>query len=162
MIEVKKLPPERWKDYRDLRLESLESDSIAFESSHEEEVKISKEEWKKRVKNALFALLNDKPVGMVVCTFDNKVKTKHVANIFGLYVKKEYRSQGIGKKLIKNAISLIKKNKNIVKIKLAVNPEQKAALKLYEKHGFKTIGILKKELCINGRFYDELIMEKRV
>lgn len=162
MIEVKKLSDDRWKDYQDLRLAALKSDPIAFGSSYEEEIIISEEEWKKRIKNTLFALLNDKPIGMIVYIFDSKLKTKHVANIFGVYVKKEYRGQGIGKKLIESAISLIKKNKNIVKIKLNVNPEQKATVKLYEKYGFKTVGMLKNELYINGKFYDELIMEKLV
>jgi RimJ/RimL family protein N-acetyltransferase len=43
-----------------------------------------------------------------------------------------------------------------------VNPKQKAAVKLYEKCGFKTVGVLKKELYVNGKFYDELIMEKYI
>jgi RimJ/RimL family protein N-acetyltransferase len=54
----------------------------------------------------------------------------------------------------------IQKSKDVVKIKLTVNPEQKAAVKLYQKSGFKIIGRLEKELLIDGRFYDELIMEK--
>ena len=162
MIKIKKLSADRWKDYRDLRLEALKSDPIAFGKSYEEEITLSKKEWEKRIKNALFALLNDKPIGMIVYIIDNQQKTKHVANIFGTYVKKEYRGQDIGKKLIESAILLIKKNKNVIKIKIAVNPEQKAALKLYKKYGFKPIGLLKKELCINGKFYDELIMEQYV
>ena len=162
MIQVKKLLPSRWNEYRDLRLEALKNDPTAFGSSYEEEFKLSKNEWKKRVKNVLFALLNDKPVGMIVYIFENKKKTKHIANIYGVYVKKWYRNQGIGRKLIENAVLLIKKNKNIVKINLNVNPKQKAAVKLYKKYGFKTVGVLKKDLYIGGRFYDELIMEKHI
>lgn len=162
MIEIKKLSDERWKDYRDLRLESLKSDPIAFGSSYEEEITLSEMEWKKRIKNTLFALLKNKPIGMIVYVFESKLKTKHVANIFGVYVKKEYRGQDVGNKLIESAISSIKKNKKIIKIKITVNPKQKAAMNLYKKYGFKTIGILKKELYIHGKFYDELIMEKYV
>ena len=128
MIQVKKLPPDRWKEYRNLRLEALKNDPVAFGSSYEEEIKISKVIWKKRIKNTLFALLDGKPVGMIVYVFQNKLKTKHIANIFGVYVKKEYRGKGIGKKLVESAISSIKKNKVIVKIDLTVNPKQKKLL----------------------------------
>jgi len=52
--------------------------------------------------------------------------------------------------------------KSIIKINLNVNPKQKAAVKLYEKHGFKAICTLKKDLYVNKKFYDELVMEKFV
>ena len=160
MIKVKKLPPDRWKDYQDLRLEALRSDPLAFGSSYEEEKILTRDEWEKRIKNALFALLNDKPVGMIVYVVNNKVKTKHVANIFGVYVKKEYRGQGIGKKLFENVLKIIQKNADISKIKLTVNPEQKAAVKLYEKYGFELVGRLREELKVDDKFYDELVMER--
>ncbi|MFX1453530.1 MAG: GNAT family N-acetyltransferase, partial [Promethearchaeota archaeon] len=66
MIEVKKLSSDRWKNYRDLRLEALKSDPIAFSSSYEEEKIFPEKIWKKRINNALFAILNDKLVGMIV------------------------------------------------------------------------------------------------
>ena len=52
------------------------------------------------------------------------------------------------------------KDKNVIKINLNVNPKQKAAVKLYRKFGFKVVGLLKKDLFVNSKFYDELIMEK--
>ena len=133
MIEIKKLPEDRWRDYRELRLEALISDPIAFGSSYEEEIILPDEEWVKKIKNVLFAMLDDKPIGMIVYIFNNGLKIKHIANIYGFYVKKTYRSQGVGKKLLENAISLIMINKNIIKINLSVNPQQSAAAKLYEK-----------------------------
>ena len=162
MIEIKKVPPDRWKEFRDLRLEALQNDPLAFGSSYEEEKSLTEDEWKRRIKNALFASANDTLVGMIVYIIDNKMKTKHIANIFGVYVKKEYRGQGIGKKLIESALEIIQKNVNVSKIKLTVNPEQKAAVKLYETFGFEVVGRLKNELKVDDKFYDELIMEKFV
>jgi ribosomal protein S18 acetylase RimI-like enzyme len=49
---------------------------------------------------------------------------------------------------------------NVVKVRLSVNPEQKIAISLYRAQGFKIVGLLKQELLINGRFHDEVIMEK--
>jgi len=160
MIEIKKLPTNRWKDYRELRIEALKSDPAAFSSSHVEEQKLSITEWKRRMNNVLFALDEDKPIGMMVYVFLKLKKIKHVTNIYGVYVKKEYRTQGIGKQLLENVLTKINQNKNIIKINLHVNPKQKAALQLYKKFGFKKIGTLKKDICVNGKFYDEIIMEK--
>jgi ribosomal protein S18 acetylase RimI-like enzyme len=41
-----------------------------------------------------------------------------------------------------------------------VNTEQNAAVDLYKQFGFNVVGRLKNELRIDGKFYDELIMEK--
>lgn len=66
----------------------------------------------------------------------------------------------MGSKLIESAIEILKENSDIIKIRLSVNPEQTAALKLYGKFGFKVVGKLEKELKIGKRFYNEIIMEK--
>jgi ribosomal protein S18 acetylase RimI-like enzyme len=157
---VKKIDANRWIEYRDLRLESLKSDPTAFGSSYEEEKDMTEGEWKRRINNALFALSKDRLVGMIVVVFNDRIKTKHVADIFGVYVNKEYRNRGIGKKLIEGALKIIKRNLNVTKIKLTVNPEQSSAIRLYERFGFESVGRLKNELKVHGRFYDELIMEK--
>ncbi len=160
MLEIKKLPPCRWKDFRDLRLEALQNDPLAFGSSYEEEKTMPQDEWKRRIKNVLFALSNDKPVGMIVYIIDNRIKTKHIANIFGFYVKMKYRGQKVGMKLMESALEIIQKNMKVSKIKLTVNPEQRTAVKLYEKYGFELVGRLKNELKVNDKLYDEFIMEK--
>ncbi len=159
-IKIKKLNKNRWKDYRDLRLEALKKEPTAFGSSYDEEKNLSGEEWKKRIKNVLFALSKDKLIGMIVYIRENKIKTKHTANIFGVYVAREYRGYWVGKKLIDSVLVRTRKSKGVLKIKLTVNPKQKAALKLYQNCGFKIVGKMKKELYIGGKFYDELMMEK--
>ena len=50
MVKVKKLYEKRWKEYRDLRLKALKSDSIAFGSSYEEEAIMTEDEWKSSVR----------------------------------------------------------------------------------------------------------------
>jgi ribosomal protein S18 acetylase RimI-like enzyme len=62
--------------------------------------------------------------------------------------------------MLESALSSIRKNKAIVKVQLLVNPEQRAAVNVYEKFGFVVIGVLKKELKVGRKFYDVLFMEK--
>ena len=87
----------------ELRLQGLRL-SIAFGSSYEEEENFTQVEWQRRMANALFALSDDKPVGTITYIFNSKVKTKHIARIYGVYVYSDYRGRGIGKKLLERAL----------------------------------------------------------
>ncbi len=160
MIEVKKLSSEHWQEYRDLRLEALRQDTLAFGGSYEEEVTKSDAEWKKEIENVLFAMADEKAIGMIKYMFHARTKIRHIANIYGVYVSQDYRSRGVGKMLMEAALMEIRNNPEIIKINLHVNPVQEAAQKLYESFGFEPVGTLKKDLFIDGRFYDEVIMEK--
>ena len=160
MIEIKKLPPERCEDYKNLRLEALQNEARSFAGSYQEEVALPREAWQSRMNNAVFALTNDKPIGMVGYAFDNQLNRKHIARVNGLYVNSDFRNQGIGLRLMYQAIALIHENKDIRKIELAVNPEQNVAVKLCNKCGFNSIGVYKNEFCIDGRYCDTLAMEK--
>ena len=147
MITITKLDEDRWQDYRDIRLEALKNEPLAFSSSFEEEQSLPETLWQQNINNVLFAISDNKPVGMIGFFCNNHLKTKHVCEIYGVYVKKEHRGQGIGKQLMEAAIAEIKNLKGITKIRLEVNPTQKAAERLYRKLGFKEAGRLKKEPC---------------
>ena len=64
------------------------------------------------------------------------------ANITNIVTKKNCRNQGIGSALLKYIIEF-SKNNNMSSITLEVNENNKYAIKLYEKFGFKTIGLRK-------------------
>jgi ribosomal protein S18 acetylase RimI-like enzyme len=158
-IEIKKLPPDRWKDLKKLRLEALKSEPIAFGSSYEEEVDAPEEEWQRRIGNSIFAIHNGQPVGMIVYVVSTRLKMKHIADIHAVYVNQQFRNQGIGGMLLSKALSLIKENAQVRKIKLTVNPEQRQAVDLYKRYGFEVTGTSKKELFFDSKFYDEMLME---
>jgi RimJ/RimL family protein N-acetyltransferase len=160
VITVEKPNEDRWQDYRALRLEALRSDPLAFASSFEEEQLIPELEWRRRISSVLFALQDDKPVGMVGIFRSRYIKTKHVCEIYGMYVRQAYRGQGIGKQLLEAVLKEIPNLQGITKIKIGVNPTQKAAEHLYRKYGFKTAGRYQKEMSIDGKFYDEIYLEK--
>jgi ribosomal protein S18 acetylase RimI-like enzyme len=160
MVDISKLDEARWREFMELQLEALCVDPLAFGSSYEDEAGMPEEEWRRRSKNVLFALEGNRPVGMITLGFDERQKKRHIAAIYGFYVRKESRNQGIGKRLIESAIKTISEREGISKIQLHVNPMQTAAVKLYEEFGFERVGVLKKELKVNGIFYDILLMEK--
>jgi ribosomal protein S18 acetylase RimI-like enzyme len=160
MITITRLDQSRWQDYRDLRLEALKAEPLAFGSSFEEEQLNSETYWRQHIQNVLFAVSGNRAVGLMVYAQNNRLKTKHICGIYGVYLKNEYRGQGIGNQLMDTVLSEIQKLNGVVKIELAVNPTQKAAKKLYSKYGFKTAGKSTKALQIDGKFYNEIMMEK--
>lgn len=62
--------------------------------------------------------------------------------IFTIAVDKEYRKKGIGSKLLEHMIKSAKEKK-IRQIRLEVSTKNEAAINLYEKFGFKKMGVRK-------------------
>ena len=64
------------------------------------------------------------------------------ADIMNIVVKKSWRNQGVGNLLLTNLISLCK-DLNLLSLSLEVNEDNLPAIHLYEKFGFKNIGVRK-------------------
>ena len=116
MVEVKTLPPRRWREAKEIRLRALKTVPLAFGSSYEEEEKLSSAEWRKRMVHTLYALSEDKPVGTVTFHFNNRPKSKQIARIIGVFVDADHRGLGIGRELLERTLELIQEKKGIVKI----------------------------------------------
>jgi len=90
-------------------------------------------------------------------------RSSHVATLGALMIDREYRRIGIAKHLIKEAITLAKKefkpSPKVVKISAFGNNEP--ALRLYEKKtGFERAAIVPKQFKYKGRYVDEVILLK--
>lgn len=97
-------------------------------------------------------------IGYVIAVRENFIRTKHVANIV-IGILEDYCGKGIG--TIFFQIILDWANKNEVKrLELTVIAENKRAINLYKKFGFKVEGIREKATLKDGEYYDELYMAK--
>ena len=97
------------------------------------------------------AKLQNKIVGFVGIWF--AYDDVHLMNIV---THKNFRNQGVGKKLLEHIISNIK-NKPLT---LEVRSSNFPAIKLYEQFGFKKVGIRKNYYTHNNISEDALIMTK--
>lgn len=70
------------------------------------------------------------------------------ADIMNIVVKKSWRNQGVGNLLLNNLISICK-DLNLLSLSLEVNEDNLPAIHLYEKFGFKQIGVRKNYYCNN-------------
>ena len=103
-IIIIRVDENHWLDYKNIRLEALMKEPTAFSSSYEESVNKPDEKWISEVKNpaaiSLLAYDDKKPIGMVTIVFETREKTKHIANIYGVYLNFNYRGKRICKKIL--------------------------------------------------------------
>lgn len=99
---------------------------------------ILESELKNPFSKYIIARLNKKIVG-----FAGVIDTVDQLEITNIVVKKAFRKKGIGNKLLEQLIKLAKENGKD-KITLEVNSTNLAAIKLYEKNGFKNVGFRRK------------------
>jgi ribosomal protein S18 acetylase RimI-like enzyme len=159
-IQIIKLPPERWNEYKTLWLRALKEDPQAFGDSYADKIIAPDESWKKNLQDTmLFATNETDLVGMLGIWQSAQDKENKTANVFGVYVVPEYRGKGISKMLMQSLLNELKVNPNITKLKLTVNKDQLAAVKLYQGFGFE-IKSQEKARLGDGNYYDEYLMEK--
>lgn len=157
-FKITQLPPDRWQAYRDIRLEGLQADPLAFGSTYQEEVALTEEQWRNRIICMWFALDDDRPVGMIGLMRDTGVTGKHRAHVISLWVKPAFRGQGIGGKLIRHLQELAP-TEGIRKLYLHVTSTQKDAIVLYEKQGFRKVGLLEENSKVGDEYLGTYLME---
>lgn len=106
---------------------------------------------------SVVAELGDKIVANLNFSGGSRKRLAHVGE-FGISVLKEYWGYGIGEELIKYLIDWSKSSCIIRKINLKTRTDNFKAIKLYKKLGFEEEGMLKRDILINGTFYDTLCM----
>jgi len=170
-MNIIKLESKDWEKYKDIRLEALKSEPLAFAQMLEEAAFRSEQAWiddlissqEKDGGPIYFAEDSSKIIGMAGAYIEKeKLKLRHVANIWGVYISRIHRGKGAGKKLLQTLIKDLELRNEIKKIKLAVNPIQKEAFNLYKALGFEEVGKHKNELKIGDKYYDEILLEKLI
>lgn len=79
----------------------------------------------------------------------------------GIYIgEKNFEGKGIASSSLKLIETFARDYLNLRKIKLLVNDNNKAAIKLYEKNEYNLVGQYIKERFYKGEFINLLIMEK--
>jgi phosphinothricin acetyltransferase len=76
-----------------------------------------------------------------------------------VYIDRQQRGKGLGGRLLEAVIGLARAL-DYHKIVLSAFPFNTAGIRLYERHGFTTVGIYKEMGKLDGRWVDTIIMEK--
>ncbi|MFT7096896.1 MAG: ribosomal protein S18 acetylase RimI-like enzyme [Glaciecola sp.] len=139
-IEIKSFNECDWEQYRHIRLKALADSPKAFGSTLVEELKLSPEDWKTRLHPLngnsvlpLCAVKDDLHVGLAIGLIRrDDFKTGY---IYQMWVSKNYRGNGVGKKLLERIIVWSQEN-DIEKLILDVEVGNAAPIGLYSSFGF--------------------------
>ncbi len=161
------LPPEHWRDVKQLRLEALLDTPTAFASSYEDELAFPDEVWWARLRSAYkrdgnltyFAEVDGALVGMAGANWPAKAKLRHVAEVYGVYVSPDQRGKGLASGLLQRLLAQLRAQGQIEKVSLGVTSDNTVAVRLYEKLGFTIVGTARRELRVDGRYFDLHLME---
>ena len=160
-ILIRPLQPSDAQAYQGLRLEALATSPEAFGSSYEEEAPLSLETIQARIPtsgpNAIFgAFARSRLVGMAGFAVYDRVKASHKGVMWGVYVQPEWRSQGLGKRLVQRVIE--QASQHVLILEAAVGLMNESARRTYHALGFKPYGLERKALRVGDVFHDEELL----
>jgi len=90
--------------------------------------------------------------------FNPRDAYRHVAD-FSIYVERAERGRGVGRVVLARLIELAREH-DFHKLVLSAFPFNAAGMALYEKLGFRTVGIYEEQGMLDGRWVDTIVMEK--
>jgi RimJ/RimL family protein N-acetyltransferase len=108
----------------------------------------------------IVALDGDQVVGRLSLSRDPHPASHHVADL-GLMVAESHRRQGIGKRLLEEAVAWAR-SVGIRKLELHVFPWNESALRLYESFGFEREGYRKRHYVRGDEPVDAILMAYQI
>ena len=162
-ISVRRLVPADAAPLRQLRLDALVETPESFGSSYEEEHTLTLEDIRTWIQpsddSAMFGVFHGEVLaGMVGVGRQRKLKMRHKAHIWSMYVAPAQRGQGLARQLMQAAIAHAAGMRGIRQVQLSVTANNTAASALYASLGFTVYGHEPDALCVNGQLYDETLM----
>jgi GNAT superfamily N-acetyltransferase len=150
-----------------LRREALETEPLAFGASAEDDVVLLRESVRTFLgdheEQAVFGQVDRADlIGMIGVFRASKVKQRHKATIWGMYVSPRARNKGVGRALLEAAVEQAR-GWGLAQLQLSVSEAAPHAKRLYQTAGFRPWGQERRALQWKGRFVDEyhLVLDLR-
>ena len=151
-----------------LRLEALEREPLAFGVSAEEHRRLTPADVAARLAAAadgvvLGVFAHGALRGMGGLVRDERLKARHKATVWGVYVGAELRGRGVGRRLVAALLDHARAMPGVERVTLGVSHAQPAARRLYAALGFTVFGTERVALRVDGRDVDEdhLVLDLR-
>lgn len=143
---------------RPVRLDALRLHPTAFHAAYEEEAQASLDEIAQRLllppATIFGGFAGDSLVGATGLLGQPRIKLRHRADVFFVYVDAAHRHSGLGRTLVETAIAHAR-DAGVLVLRLAVTVGNDSARRLYAALGFRSYAIVKRAMQVDGVFYDE-------
>ena len=148
-----------WQQWKEVRLEALRDYPQLFTPAFEEECCKDDAYFVANIReNKIFgAFISDRLVSTVGLMLYSMAKMKHRGSVFGVYTTPSARGKGLTKTLFEMVIADARKS-GLVLLQLDVACVNDAAIKLYEKLGFRIFGTEVNSLIVGGEYVDQHLM----
>ncbi|KVR38712.1 GNAT family N-acetyltransferase [Burkholderia multivorans] len=167
MITIRLLDAADAAPFQSLRLAAIRTSPTSFLPTEDEVAAVPVETFAAQIMpthtQAVFGAFDGETlIGSTGVRRDAHAKVAHKATIWGVYVDAAYRGRGIAQSLLEHAIGHAEHAWQCAQLMLCVNAFNATAERLYASLGFERFGTEPRSLCVDGRFYDEHHMVKRL
>ncbi len=159
-LAIRRLVPADAQAYRAIRLEAVANHPDAFTSSEEEE-RANADTWPRerlapREGHAMLgAFVGDELAGTAGMMRRPRLKERHIADFFGMYVAATHARRRIGRKLVDASIAEALTWPGLEQLVLSVTHGNARARQLYLDAGFVTFGLQHRAIKWTGTYYDK-------
>jgi RimJ/RimL family protein N-acetyltransferase len=101
----------------------------------------------------LLGLIDDTIVASLTFSAGHRPRLRHSGE-FGMSVRKQYWGLGIGSLMLNALIEWARATQIVKKINLRVRTDNQRAILLYNRKGFVIEGTIRKEIFLDGRYFD--------
>ena len=165
--EIRPLTETDAEIYHALRLRALKEHPTAFAQPYESQAATSLVAVARRLREA-----SDSPHDFILGTFTDGIligmvgfrrepgeRVRHKGTIWGMYIAAEVQGRGLGRALIREAISRASSMPGVEQISLGVISGNAYARNLYVSIGFESYGMEKRAIVIDGEYHDDELMQ---
>ncbi len=164
-MEIRRLIAADSAAYRVLMLEGYELHPEAFTSSVAEREPFPMTWWEGRVKDGddaeeivVGAFDEGRLIGVSGLRFLQRSKTRHKANLYGMYVPASFTKRGIGQRLVTTILDEARKREGVRIVQLSVTEGNREAESLYAKCGFVAYGVEPFALMLDDGYVSKIYM----
>jgi len=150
------------EQFRELRLYALQDSPTAFSADYDINASRPSEYWHDRLKEdedsiIFFAEHEHQLIGMMGIARGHSRKNKHSAEIWGVFVRPEWRGLHIAESLIEACVGWAT-SKAVNIIKLGVLAAGTSAVRCYQRCGFIIYGTEPRGIFYDDQYYDGFLM----
>jgi ribosomal protein S18 acetylase RimI-like enzyme len=149
MADLRRLGPDDWAEFRDIRLRSLADSPDAFGSTLEREQAFTEDDWRRRVAGPVYVVDDPHPVS-VGGIFDND----GTGQIWGMWTDPDHRGRGHARRILDAVTPLMPV------VQLHVNVANDAARAAYERYGFVGTGELEPLRPGSGQTMELMVLRR--
>jgi len=163
-VLIRELAPDDAAAFQELRLRGLQESPSAFAGSYEDEcdtplATIAERMAARPDRCVLGAFDETGLIGLLGLRREGARKLAHKAFIWGMYVTPARRRSGAARKLVAEALARAAAM-GVRQVNLGVNASNVAAIGLYESMGFRSYGLERGFMLLDGRLHDEILMAR--